>query len=162
MPTFGRDTIIETEAAEKFFARLSRAVHNLEPFFNGPLTNRVHKLIGEVFETRGANIRSPWPPLKPRTIEEKARIGRDRMGPLRRYNTLWASLVKRSAPQGVHHATKDSLTIGTTVPYASPHQHGSPKAHIPQRKIIPEAEDISDGELNRWDSLLIRYLEKKA
>jgi hypothetical protein len=148
---------VNSAAAEKLLRGFEKRTGNLRPFFEGPLTNQVYQMERKIFKTEGQYIGRPWPPLLPQTIARKARIRRANMGILRRYNTLWASLTKRSAPQSVRVVTRDSLLIGTGAPYAAPHQDGT--EYLRQRKMVPDAEEIPPQELRKWETLLVRHIE---
>lgn len=142
--------------AQRLLDQIARKTKNLTPLFEGPLTNRIHAFFGEIFATEGAVLGSPWAPLAPATLAAKTRVHRANMGILRRYNTLWASLTKRGAPQGVRVVRPDRLIIGTSVPYAAIHQEG--RDRVPQRVIVPD--ELPAKESRAWESLLARYLER--
>lgn len=151
---------VQVTPAQSLIARLRAATKDLSPVFDGPITNSVHEMFGRIFDTEGAYINQPWAPLRPSTVAIKNRLGRGEMGILRRFNTLWASLVKRSAPQGYRIVRPQSLTIGTSVPYAAKHQQGDPSTHLPQRKIAPSPDEIPAPLLAEWSTLMERYIVK--
>ena len=138
-----------------FLLKLKRKVTDLTPVFDGPIANRVHEMFGKVFDSEGSYAGTPWAPLSPRTMKDKERIHRGGMGILRRFNTLWASLTKRNAPQGYRIATGQSLAIGTSVPYAAAHQLGG--LRLPKRPIVPET--VPPQDLNEWAGLIVKHLE---
>lgn len=124
----------------------------LEPVLEGPVTNAVHELFGQRFSTEGRYGGDAWAPLSAGTLAAKRRIGRANMGILRRYNRLWASLVKRSAPEGYRIVSDRQLIVGTSVPYAPKHQLGE---GTPRRLIVPETVPKADTE--RWAKLVADY-----
>lgn len=134
---------------------INARARNLRPVLEGDLTNAVHGFFEDQFRTAGAAGGSLWEPLKPQTLAFKARYGRGAMGPLRFTNQLWASLVKRSHPLGRRLVTATSLEVGTNDPKARKHQEGL--EGLPRRELAPAT--IPDPYTNRWDDLLLRYVE---
>lgn len=134
---------------------LNARVQDLRPVLQGDLTNAVHGFFEDQFRTAGAAGGTPWEPLRPQTLAFKERYGRAGMGVLRFTNQLWASLVKRGHPLGRRLVTKDTLEIGTNDPKAIKHQDGL--EGLPKRELAPET--IPDAYTNRWDELLLRYVE---
>lgn len=82
---------------------------------------------------------SRWPQLASSTVAERART----MGPwfaahpiLVRTGRLEASVEQRGASGNVYEVGANSLTIGTTVPYAVYHNSSAPRKHLPRRAIV--------------------------
>lgn len=151
--------VVNIQPAKTTLAKMKALTKDFSPVFRGPIANKVHEMFGRIFETEGAYIGSIWAPLTPSTLRSKARLHRAGMGILRRFNTLWGSLVKRSSPQGYTVVTPSSLLIGTSVPYAAAHQMGAPEHHLPQRKIVPDAEEVPEVDRSMWENLMVKYLE---
>jgi len=134
---------------------INARARNLKPVLTGDLTNAIHAFFEDQFRTAGAAGGSPWLPLKAQTLAFKARYGRAGMGVLRFTNQMWASLTKRSHPLGRRIVTSDSVEVGTNDPKAVKHQDGL--EGLPARKIAPDV--VPDEYTDRWDSLLLRYVE---
>ena len=146
---------VKIAPTQALLLRIRRRAADLTPVFDGPIANRVYAMFGKIFATAGAYAGQAWAPLMPSTLASKARIHREHMGILRRYNTLWASLTKRGAPQGYRLATRNSLTIGTSVAYAAAHQEGG--GRLPRRAIVPD--DVPAGDVAEWEQLMVQHLE---
>jgi hypothetical protein len=148
---------VNIEPSKRLLARMRSKVVDLTPVLDGPITNRVYEMFGKIWATEGRYIGHPWPKLAPSTLKAKARIHREGMGILRRYNTLWASMTKRGAPKGIRVVTPSSLAIGTSVSYAAAHQEGNER--LPQRQFIPDPEDIPKKDRDEWDDLMVTHIE---
>lgn len=85
------------------------------------------------FLGRGARYHTPWKPLAPSTVAEKARKGFPR-DPLIRTGRLVHSITLR--PLGHEHITSREVSAGTNVPYAKFHQFGAPRANLPARPLF--------------------------
>lgn len=144
-------------ATKEMLRRVQKAAKDLTPVLEGPITNDVHRMFAMIWQTRGAYIGRTWAPLAPSTLRAKARVNRSAMGPLRKYNLLWASLTKRSNPGGFRLVTPHSLTIGTGVFYGAFHQLGT--KHMPARPIVPSDDEVPEKHRQKWESLIAQYLE---
>ena len=141
--------IFGDEEAQRMLREAGKRSRNLSPVFRGPVDKLVTKLFTDQFATEGKSGPLPWAPLSAATLADKARIRRGRMGVLRRFNTLWASLVKSGGPQGIRDIGPDRYERGTAVPYAAAHQLGArirrwgnvtfrtPK-RLPVRQVVPD------------------------
>lgn len=152
--------LVDSKEVERVLRQTRRRVKNWRPLLEGSITNRVHEMFRKIWDTKGAYIGQRWAPLTPSTLTSKARVNRAGMGILRRHNTLWASLTKRGGQQQVRIVRDDELIIGTTVPYGPPHQLGAPRSGIPQRKFVPDTDDLPQKEVREWERLTVRYLER--
>lgn len=159
----------------RVLAARQRRHANLQPFFASTGETIVRRWFARQFATNGAVSGQRWQPLSPVTLALKAKRGRAKMGILRDSNRLWASLTKRGAPESVVAATRDSLTVGTTVrqpgpgpAYAALHQRGysitsmfgrrlTRKRRVPARPIVPDTlPEIWKTEMARG---LAKYLD---
>jgi len=68
-----------------------------------------------------------WAPLRPLTIIDRVRRGYGQGPTLVRTNLLRASLTRRGAPGNIFEVTKDSVKVGTRIPYAQYHHFGTRK-----------------------------------
>ena len=128
--------ITGTEALSHLLTDVEKRGGNLAPVFRGPVDRLVTQMELMQFSTGGRFGGRPWAPLRPATLAQKARIHRAGMGTLRRFNTLWASLVKSGGPMGVRAITATSYTRGTADAKAGFHQLG--RGHNPVRQVIPD------------------------
>jgi phage gpG-like protein len=92
----------------------------------------------EQFDTEGAHASGGWAPLALSTIQEKDRKG---LSPhiLQATGRLRDSLTRKFDPSHVERLSEDSLTFGTTVPYAIFHQTGTRR--MPRRPPVALSED---------------------
>jgi phage gpG-like protein len=82
--------------------------------------------------TRGQRYKTPWRPLSPATLHEKARLGYP-PDPLVRTKTLRTSLTVR--PLDVEHVTPHEMAAGTNTRYARFHQVGTRRG-LPRRPLF--------------------------
>lgn len=75
--------------------------------------------------------------------------------PLRRTDAMHNALTTRGGSHSIYEETPDSLTLGTSLPYANIHQRGGGK--IPQRKLY----DLTEADGDRLMSILKRGLTVK-
>jgi phage gpG-like protein len=99
---------------------------DLSPVFAGPINKSVNDMFIRVFQSEGSAYGGKrWAPHAPVTKLLRKRRGHGRGGVLRDTNRLWASLTKLGlGPDAVKLVGKQSLTRGTLVTYAEPHQTG--------------------------------------
>lgn len=98
------------------------------------------------FATKG-ELFGGWAPLKPSTIAERERLGFGSGPPLWRTGRLRNSLAVKGDPDNIFIVTDNSLTVGTRVPYAAPHQTGSqdPPGHPPKRVLVATTRARREG-----------------
>lgn len=80
-----------------------------------------------------------WIPLRPATVRQKARIGKEKM--LVRTGQLRNSLISFSS--------NDNAGIGSALSYAKFHQFGA--KNLPQREMLPRRETVNDIGLRVYD-----------
>lgn len=116
------------------------------------------------------NLKSPglYPDLAPSTKADRIRRGQPIYPILRRSGFLEASMTNPNDPDAICRITPDSLTIGTTVPWAIYHQSDKPRTRLPQRKFLfigPEAPRFASsdqqGRLQRWLGILEGFYAEK-
>lgn len=83
------------------------------------------------FRSKGRRWRTPWPALKPETVQEKLRLGYP-AAPLIRTGALRTSLVSR--PLGMERISPHEVVAGTRVRYAPFHQSGT--RFMPKRPLV--------------------------
>lgn len=91
----------------------------------------------ELFQTEGASGPDrKWKPLRDVTLARK-RANRQSPRILEADGKLKKSLTgKRKGPDSVLNVTRDTIELGTKVPYAKHHQYGAPRAKIPRRSPV--------------------------
>jgi phage gpG-like protein len=90
-----------------------------------------------LFASEGASGGAPWKPLAASTIAQKLAAGHDPRI-LHATGRLRASLADKHAPGHLEHATHDSLTFGSLVPYGGYHQRGR---GVPRRRPLQYGEN---------------------
>lgn len=68
---------------------------------------------------------------------------------LKATGTLEKSVTNPNDPKAVFRVTKDSVTMGSKVPYLAFHQSDQPRSVLPLRKVLflgPESKEFADGD----------------
>lgn len=102
------------------------------------------------FASEGRHASGGWQPLKPATVAAKARHGH-RPEILRRTDALLRSLTVKGDPNQVLQVGRQSLTFGSSLPYADLHQTGT--RHMPRRPPLAFTEETKKRivkVLQRW------------
>jgi len=133
-------TVFEIEiAGEKQISRVLEGIEaraeDLRPVWD-VIAQDFGRIVARQFATEGG-LGRPWPPLSPAYAAWKARHYPGRPI-LVRTGRLKESLVGRTIDT-VDERTRDSLTLGTAVPYAIYHQKGTKKMPPRPPIVIPEA-----------------------
>lgn len=161
-------TVRGLDDVERMLRDAARDARDLRPVLDPHVSATISDFFRRQFATHGAAGGTPWAPLTPVTLAWKGRHHRGSMGPLRFTNRLWASLVKRSAPEGVRIVQPQSLEQGTTVEAATFAQEGFTQTRVwgrlRERHLEVEPRELVPDELPRslvkgWESLLVRHLE---
>lgn len=122
-------------------SRLSGTVSDLSKYWP-KVAEAFYEIEKDQFATEGARTGRKWAPLS-RAYAARKRLAQGGFASgdqiLRLTDALRRSLTAKGESQGVYEETKDSLTLGTTVPYALAHQRGAPSRNLPAR---PEIELI--------------------
>lgn len=113
------------------------------------LADRFVALQGRNFDSEGATMSGGWSALSPKYGKWKARNYPGR-GILVRSGDLRESLAGKL---GIREFNRTSMTIGTAIPYASFHQHGT--RTMPARRLIG---DVPVQEQLEWAKILQRHL----
>lgn len=164
----GGVTVTGLAAVERALRYAHKAAVDLRPVFAGPIRNSIHDFFRRRFRTHGSHGGERWAPLRAATVRIKSQSHRGKMGVLRRYNRLWASLVKRGAPEGVVNITKRSLEVGTSVPSAEQHQKGwtqtrvfgrprKSSLRIAPRKLVPR--ELPTSLTREWESVIVEHVD---
>jgi hypothetical protein len=170
---------IDVSGAVARLSEVMKAAHDLSPVFAGPINQSLNEVFIKQFQTEGAYGGKKWAPLAPVTRKLRQRRGHGRGGILRDTNKLWASFTKLGlGPDAVKIVRPDSLTRGSTVIYAEPHQTGftsrtfvvinklgNPVAlrrkvpkKIPARPIIPET--MPSTVVQSWEKMIADFIAR--
>lgn len=105
------------------------------------------RLEAELFDTEG---RGEWPALSATTLEQKARKG---FSPkiLQATGDLMGSLTG-DGPGSVSRVTEEEVVLGTTIPYATFHEHGT--ARMPARPPV----DVREQDVRSWSKQIQQYI----
>lgn len=87
---------------------------------------------------------------------------------LKRSGRLEKSLLSRNHPDAEFFIGRQSLVMGTNVPYAKFHQSDKPRSKLPQRKMIfidggpaEKAKDaVVSGRLEAWTKIIDEYVSQ--
>jgi phage gpG-like protein len=94
-----------------------------------------------------------WAPLAASTVAYKARLGLD---PRILHATLRLrkSLTETANADHIFEATRDTVVMGSRVPYGIFHQSTRPRRRLPRRPPV----DLSETAKREWVKILQRYL----
>lgn len=81
---------------------------------------------------RAGGLQGGWAPLHPRTVREKARIGKERM--LVRSGALRASFLPFHS--------RENAGVGSPLEYAKPLHEGAPSRNLPARELLPRRKKV--------------------
>lgn len=99
------------------------------------------------FDADGAR-QGGWAPLHPKTIKEKARIGKEKM--LVRSGQLRANFTQ--------FYSADNAGVGNAIAYSAAHHFGVPERNLPKRELLPRREVVLDIGLRVYGA----YVARKA
>lgn len=102
------------------------------------------------FSSEGRYGSGGWAPLAPSTLAGKVRRGYDTRI-LHERLRLRRSLTTRNQDH-IRKITSDSMFVGTSVPYAIYHQHGT--SHMPRRRPV----ELPARDRDNWVKILQRHL----
>jgi phage virion morphogenesis protein len=102
---------------------------------------------------------SKWAPLKPATIRRRRGFGNPQV--LRDTGVLMTSIGAENDAYGIYELAPSSLTLGTNVPYAAPHQFGatSGRSHtvvVPARPFMM----LQDVDVDRIAQVFEDFISK--
>lgn len=157
---------LEIEGYERVDVGLSRfaqAIQDFRPFWRTVAAPWFFAAIVENFATEGRPV-GGWRPLSPRYAAWKARHYPGKTI-LRRTDRLITSLTWTGASlagrEGIARFAETQAELGTAVPYAAAHQHGSsdPPGRPPQRRVLYLPVDASRTlakALQQWAVMTLR------
>ena len=143
-------TVQGTERVSMMFKRKYKRAENLAPIFQ-ILVRDFRSIMTRQFDSAGRELGTPWPALSRRTIEDKQRDHRDPRI-LHRTRRLRKSFSQGSKGDSYRVITPTTFAIGSSVPYADFHQHGTRR--MPQRKLFEANKEVS----TRWRIMIQNYL----
>jgi len=136
---------IEVQGDKQLEIALKGVASDLSDFRRAwrPVSDEVYSIVRAQFATEGGRSGNRWPPRAAstlRNITSTNRRGFKSLGlPLRASDAMFLALTTRGAPSGIYQETEDSLTLGTSLPYARLHQTGTRR--MPARKLYDPTED---------------------
>jgi len=119
---------------------------------------KTKKWITDNFTAEGALLQEgKWAALSPITIKVRKAKSRRRIVILRDTGKLKSSFKTRML------SNNRGIVIGTRVKYGRYHEFGSPKKHLPKRRILPRKKDKTFMDrLNKATARYIRQIVRKA
>lgn len=146
-----------------------KAIKNWKPFFRDYIHVVLEPGIVEQFVSEGKSGNTPWAPLAPSTIARRSRGGirgglafgsfAGNLDILRRTNRLYESFL--GGPDHIQTITNQTLTWGTSVPYAPIHQTGTRAPRhgaIPARPILVMSEKMK----SQTNAAIARFVARGA
>lgn len=131
---------VDVDGARELFLAMDKVAGVPEQAFDRAkprIAEAFYAIEKEQFETEGGRVGRKFAPLTRRYQEYKrAYLFGDTGTILRRTGKLRRSLIGKGEEGGIYEETKDSLTLGSSVPYALAHQRGAPSRHLPARPPI--------------------------
>lgn len=134
---------VEIDGLRQFddaFGKIIRTLGDLTPIWP-KVGEWFYETEQRLFFTEGASGGSKWPALSAAYDQEKGRT-HPFMPLMRRTDTLYRSLTRKGAPEGVYQETKDSLTLGSTRRGAKAHMR--PSGRRPARPPIQISRQDAD------------------
>jgi len=147
-----------SEAVEKSLAGFQAALAD-ESSALGEVADDFREMVAEQFATEGRAEGTPW------AARKSARVGADGVRPLRgerrspllvRTGALRDSLTRRGAAGHVEEMDRQTLSVGSRLPYAIFHQLGTRR--MPARPLIV----LSDTRSARWSEFVRNAIEEKT
>lgn len=132
--------------------RISMKAGDVRPAFRVILDD-IRKITKKQFGTEGKHRSGGWEPLKDSTIARKQAAQLDTRI-MRATYKLMDSLITRMHPEGVQEIKPQEMVFGTKVDYAVHHQHGAPRANLPQRRLV----EFNEPDKRRFMKTLQRYI----
>lgn len=176
--------VMRLETVEGLIKQINAKASDLRPVFRGPIATDMASQMRQQFDTRGAHLGTPWPPLSFTTIRLRtkttgpksarrstSRAGRARAGfatPMQDTRRLFFTLTRRSDPEGIRVYQPLQMFWGTRLPYAEPHHRpggfttqvfGKGKVvTVPARPVIPESMPATIQAV--WGNMILNYVAK--
>ena len=149
-----RFTILGDVAMARAFSRFGDAVKDYRKVWD-QIKADFHRIETEQFDSMGSRFGAPWPPLSLNYEMWKMRNypGQPMMrltGQMYGQFAMGIGLNVMSEPL--------RLSMGPALPYPVYHQQGSPKTHLPMRKVVALTEPDKTG----WVKMIHNYIYDKA
>jgi len=120
----------------------------------------MYRIEGEIFKSQGRRGGGSWKGLSDITIKRKGMTDKlITIGMAEGYNASGQDLLRKSvtdptAEYSVGHATKTTISFGTSRPYGFVHQFGSTKRRVPPRPFIK----FTGRDIDRWRQMIYDHL----
>lgn len=145
---------------DRVFKRLDATFADLTPVWE-VVRDEFWAIESDQFQSGGAaGASGKWKPLSKKYEAQKInKYGTFALlaGTLRATEALYKSLTRKTGDSVVE-IQKDSITIGTKLPYAKHHQRGG--GRLPQRKIIDFSETQKTGMMKKVQKKMVELLRK--
>lgn len=165
---------LDTAPAKQRLAQLGAVLSDFQPFWNDVLDPNVTEKFQQQFGTFGANGGTPWAPLRPATLEYKARYSRQDMGILRFFDVLFRAWTVPGGQGSIRVLTPASYTRGVSggaVPYAIFHQTGwlasrwgrvqfRTPHEVPARPVLPDP--VPQAWIEEWAELFQAWIKQQV
>jgi phage gpG-like protein len=115
-----------------------------------------------IFQAQGRRGGGSWRSLKPDTIRRKGSGTRILFTSEAHHgygsgtDALYRSVTQVGAPNQILQIDKNSVTLGTTRPYAKAMQEGSPHRNIPARPFMT----FLPSDIDRWERMIAKRIVK--
>jgi len=159
------------DAFKRGIDRLSKATDDFRiPF--GLIANHWYKGNRKLFKLKSGGLYAPYGGINP-TSEKTAAAERAKKRDvgfvfpmMKRSGRLEQSLVSKNSSETEHFVGKQTLVMGTKVPYAKFHQSDKPRSVLPQRKVVfidggpaEKAKDaLVSGRREAWLNIMNDYI----
>lgn len=136
----------DVELARKLVRFAGRA-NNVRPVLES-LAHDFLSIERAQFKSEGARGSGGWAPLAPSTVAKRGSAHPI----LFETGALYDSLTKPGNKGAVRNITADGMTVGTTVPYARFHQHGT--GRMPRRRPV----EFTEADRRAWVKAIQRFI----
>lgn len=130
---FSTSVSIDTAGAQRKIEALGRRLGTFRRTANRAVAVQMYQWFVQNFDNEGAKV-GGWEPLRPATIRQKERLGKERM--LVRSGTLRQSFLPFS--------DEDNAGIGSELEYAEYHEKGNQSRNLPRRPMLPTRAAVQD------------------
>jgi hypothetical protein len=135
-------------------SRFGDSVRDFRPVWS-EIKADFHRIEAEQFDSQGARSGNPWAPLSPNYAAWKAKVAPGQPT-LRLSNQMWSQF---ALGKGMYASLEPMrMELSPLTQYPTFHQRGSPKTHLPQRKVI----DLTEDDRMRWMKMIHEYVYTKA
>lgn len=134
------EAALDASSEQLMFALQAGRFSDFSQPLGGAILRLLRRVAKENFDGLGVHAAGGWPPLKPSTLAQRARLGLGGLPMMQRTRRLYRSLaLGRRTEDSIVEVGKTSLRWGTSLAYAGIHQQTDRKGKIiPMRQVIPD------------------------